>query len=315
MKKITTNAESVRVVGNLIPDFDEVTSANYFIYRNVTHTQNGTVRHLGDDRLVRKVIASKISTTLYLEAGVPDETGECSFYAELRANDDSWLPEHLVVRLTYEDDTSIGLITLEPTGGEENHYSAGGDFFTIQGSGYITIKAKFEGYGHYSASETSTTIHIEPPMNHVGNNTANPWTTSMLYKGGVDVGRVWINYTNVPTILKGIPLTGDFKLILHCGIDVANATQTFGLSSAPESLIPVLTIHNTDVQGTSVSNIFPVRNQVEDVEISRHGYFYTVKHGSDVVEKYINNTGAVYLFVNKSGNGSAVLNSMDYLTE
>ena len=315
MKKITTNAESVRVVGNLIPDFDEVTSANYFIYRNVTHTQNGTVRHLGDDRLVRKVIASKISTTLYLEAGVPDETGECSFYAELRANDDSWLPEHLVVRLTYEDDTSIGLITLEPTGGEENHYSAGGDFFTIQGSGYITIKAKFEGYGHYSASETSTTIHIEPPMNHVGNNTANPWTTSMLYKGGVDVGRVWINYTNVPTILKGIPLTGDFKLILHCGIDVANATQTFGLSSAPESLIPVLTIHNTDVQGTSVSNIFPVRNQVEDVEISRHGYFYTVKHGSDVVEKYIENTGPVYLFGNRPSNGSLFWDSMDYLTE
>lgn len=160
MKKITTNAESVRVVGNLIPNFDEVTTDNYFFYRNVTHTQQGTVRHLGDDRLVRKVIASKISTTLYIEVGTPDENNEANIYVKLTANDGSWLPEHLVASIYYEDDTYIGLINLEPMGGEEDHYNEGLDRFVINRTGNVTIKAIFRGYGHYTSSEATVTVNI-----------------------------------------------------------------------------------------------------------------------------------------------------------
>lgn len=158
MKKITTNAESVRVVGNLIPDFDEVTSANYFIYRNVTHTQNGTVRHLGDDRLVRKVVASKVNTTLYMEATVGTNK-EVSFYVKLTA-DGSYPPENLVARLSYSDSTNIGLVTLEPTGGEGNWYSEGTETFTLQGSGIVTINAEFEGYQRFHSSSTSININL-----------------------------------------------------------------------------------------------------------------------------------------------------------
>lgn len=312
MKKITTNAGRVRVIGNLIPDFGEVTSKEYYISRNVTHTQTETLKHLGDDRLIRKMVGSRITTTLTLEA-TKIEGKTYLFYVRVTPVNSDLALTGGTVDLRYGDDTYILTFNLQPVSG--SNYAEAEDTITLEGEGDITIKAEFSSYMLFHSSETSTIIHLDQPMSHVGDGTANPWTTDLLYRGSIDRTYVNTNYTNTPCVIKGIPLTGDFKAILHMHIDTANATPTFGLSSTPEAMNPVLTIHNTDVEGTAISSIFPTRLQVETIEISRQGYLYTVKHGSDVVEKYIVNTNTVYVFINKSGNGSALLNSMDYLTE
>lgn len=157
MKKITTNAGRVRVIGNLIPDFGEVTSREYYISRNVTHTQTGSLKHLGDDRLIRKMVGSRITTTLTLEATKLDGSTFLFYVRVTPVNSDLPLTGG-TVDLHYSDDTYIQTFNLQPVSG--SNYAEAEATITLEGQGETIINAEFSGYMLFHSSEATVTVNI-----------------------------------------------------------------------------------------------------------------------------------------------------------
>ena len=158
MKKLTVRTDGVRVIGNLIPDFGEITSRNYYISHNVTHTQTGTFKHLDDDRLVRRMVGSRITTTTTLQANKIEGTTYL-FYVRVDPVNSELPITGGTVDLSYGTGGYITTLNLTPAGAG-NNYAEAEVTLTLEGQGETVIKGEYSGYMLFHSSEASVTVDL-----------------------------------------------------------------------------------------------------------------------------------------------------------
>ena len=176
------------------------------------------------------------------------------------------------------------------------------------------------GYYYDNPITASETITISSKTEHsIGKNTENPWTTDMLYRGGIGTSgdskdALTINYTNTPCIIVGVPFTGDFDVTLHMWMDCIQSPGNFGFTTSTNSVNTELKVNQNNINNTiSIPNVFTTAYQIETIKIKREGTEYTYEQNNNTYTTTVSSTNTVYFYMQKSGGCTLVLDDMTYI--
>ena len=186
---------------------------------------------------------------------------------------------------------------------------------TLQAGSY-TLTIKYNGDSTYSATITTHSITItDTPvtLNLYGKGQTTGWSTTQWTTIEINAaGEAHCNYTKRNAILKQLPLTGDFTLILHIQAS-HNQSWNWGLiPSQSDYSNPAMKVSKGDTlnNNTSIATMFDHGSEVWDttveVTITRSGTTYTLEYNGNSYT-FTGSTDTLYLWMNKTGGGNLFL--------
>ena len=184
-------------------------------------------------------------------------------------------------------------------------------------SGNYTLTIQYDGDTTHQATSTTHTINITDPtpttLNLYGKGQTIPWSTTQWTTIEINAAaEAHCNYTKRNAILKNLPLTGDFTLILHIQAS-HNQSWNWGLiPSQSDYSNPAMKVSKGDTLNgsTSIATMFDHGNGVWDttveVTVTRSGTSYTLEYEGNSYS-FTGSTDTLYLWMDKTGSGNLFL--------
>lgn len=186
---------------------------------------------------------------------------------------------------------------------------------TLQ-AGRYTLTIEYNGGSTYSATSTAHSITItDTPvtLNLYGKGQTTGWSTTQWTTIEINAAEeAHCNYTKRNAILKQLPLSGDFTLILHIQAS-HNQSWNWGLiPSQSDYSNPAMKISKGDTlnNNTSIATMFDHGSGVWDttvpVTVTRSGTTYTLEYNGNSYT-FTGSTDTLYLWMDKTGSGNLFL--------
>jgi len=182
-------------------------------------------------------------------------------------------------------------------------------------SGSYTLTIEYDGDRTYSATSTthSITITDQTGLNLYGKGQTTGWSTARWTTIEINAaGEAHCNYTKRNAILKNLPLSGDFTLILHIQAS-HNTSWNWGLiPSQRDYSNPAMKVSKGDTlnTNTSIATMFDHESGVWDttvpVTVTRSGTTYTLEYNGNSYS-FTGSTDTLYLWMDKTGSGNLFL--------
>lgn len=176
------------------------------------------------------------------------------------------------------------------------------------------VQLEYDGNSTYNSQTTQSTLNIKDGSIHkIGLNTDTPWAPPIIPQKYVALEKAWVNYRNTPLILSSLPFSGDFRVTIELGVDYMGAYGNFGFTTSNNSLNPEIRVYNTTINNnTNINTVFTEKNKVETVTFTRIGNTYTYTQNGTSYTATVSNPTTVYFYVQKNGNGSIFLDTIEY---
>ena len=185
---------------------------------------------------------------------------------------------------------------------------------TLQAGNY-TLTIQYDGDTTHSPSTATHNITITDPtaLNLYGKGQSTGWSTTQWTTIEINAAEeAHCNYTKRNAILKNLPLTGDFTLILHIQAS-HNQSWNWGLiPSQSDYSNPAMKISKGDTLNgsTSIATMFDHGSGVWDttvpVTVTRSGTTYTLEYNGNSYS-FTGSTDTLYLWMDKTGSGNLFL--------
>jgi len=190
------------------------------------------------------------------------------------------------------------------------------DLSSLQ-SGSYTLTIQYMGDSTYRSTSTTHNITITDPtpttLNLYGKGQTTGWSTTQWTTIEINAeAEAHCNYTKRNAILKNLPLTGDFTLILHIQAS-HNTSWNWGLiPSQSDYSNPAMKVSKGDTLNTttSIATMFDHGSGVWDttvpVTVTRSGTTYTLEYNGNSYS-FTGSTDTLYLWMDKTGSGNLFL--------
>lgn len=182
-------------------------------------------------------------------------------------------------------------------------------------AGSYTLTVEYAGDSTYRSTSTTHTITITntPVLNLYGKGQTIPWSTTQWTTIEINAAaEAHCNYSKRNAILKKLPLTGDFTLVLNIQAS-HNQSWNWGLiPSQSDYSNPAMKVSKGDTLNgsTSIATMFNHGNGVWDttveVTVTRTGTNYTLEYNGNSYS-FTGSTSTLYLWMDKTGNGNLFL--------
>ena len=206
--------------------------------------------------------------------------------------------------------------TLLTSGTTDSNGECTFDLSSLQAGSY-TLTIQYMGDSTYSASSTTHSITITDPtpvtLNLYGKGQSTGWSTTQWTTIEINAAaEAHCNYTKRNAILKQLPLSGDFTLVLHIQAS-HNTTWNWGLiPSQSDYSNPAMKVSKGDTLNgsTSIATMFDHGGGVWDttvpVTVTRSGTTYTLEYEGNSYS-FTGSTDTLYLWMDKTGSGNLFL--------
>ena len=190
------------------------------------------------------------------------------------------------------------------------------DLSTLQAGSY-TLTIQYDGDTTHQATSTTHTINITDPtpvtLNLYGKGQSTGWSTTQWTTIEINAAaEAHCNYTKRNAILKQLPLSGDFTLVLHIQAS-HNTSWNWGLiPSQSDYSNPAMKVSKGDTLNgsTSIATMFDHGSGVWDttvpVTVTRSGTNYTLEYNGNSYS-FTGSTDTLYLWMDKTGSGNLFL--------
>ena len=287
----------------LSKDYSNITDILYIGGYNSTSNSETKGMHfeeisVGDDtRVITELSCTTLNST----------TGSASVKATLTANGSG------VSGATIECSNGTTLITSNTT---DSNGECTLDLSTLQAGNY-TLTIEYDGDTTHQATSTTHTINITDPtpttLNLYGKGQTTGWSNTQWTTIEINAAEeAHCNYTKRNAILKNLPLSGDFTLLLHIQAS-HNTTWNWGLiPSQSDYSNPAMKVSKGDTLNgsTSIATMFDHGSGVWDttvpVTVTRSGTTYTLEYGGNSYT-FTGSTDTLYLWMDKTGSGNLFL--------
>lgn len=182
-------------------------------------------------------------------------------------------------------------------------------------SGNYTLTIEYDGDTTHRPSTATHNITIRDPtaLNLYGKGQTTGWSTTQWTTIEINAAaEAHCNYTKRNAILKQLPLTGDFTLILHIQAS-HNQSWNWGLiPSQSDYSNPAMKVSKGDTlnNNTSIATMFDHGSGVWDttvpVTVTRSGTTYTLEYNGNSYT-FTGSTDTLYLWMDKTGSGNLFL--------
>ena len=188
------------------------------------------------------------------------------------------------------------------------------DLSTLTSGNYTwTIEYDGDTTHHPSTATHNITITNPTALNLYGKGQSTGWSTTQWTTIEINAAaEAHCNYTKRNAILKKLPLTGDFTLVLHIQAS-HNQSWNWGLiPSQSDYSNPAMKVSKGDTlnTNTSIATMFDHGNGVWDttveVTITRSGTSYTLEYNGNSYS-FTGSTDTLYLWMDKTGSGNLFL--------
>ena len=190
------------------------------------------------------------------------------------------------------------------------------DLSSLQAGSY-TLTIQYMGDSTYRSTSTTHNITITDPtpttLNLYGKGQTTGWSTTQWTTIEINAAaEAHCNYTKRNAILKNLPLSGDFTLVLHIQAS-HNTSWNWGLiPSQSDYSTPAMKVSKGDTlnTNTSIATMFDHGSGVWDttvpVTVTRSGTTYTLEYNGNSYS-FTGSTDTLYLWMDKTGSGNLFL--------
>ena len=264
---------------------------------------NGSIQGLHIEEIM--VEDTRVSTTI-TSTTLNSTTGSASVKATLTSNGTG------LSGATIKCSNGTTLITSNTT---DSNGECTLDLSTLQAGSY-TLTIEYDGDTTHQATSTTHTINItDTPvtLNLYGKGQTTGWSTTQWTTIEINSAEeAHCNYTKRNAILKNLPLSGDFTLVLHIQAS-HNQSWNWGLiPSQSDYSNPAMKVSKGDTLNTNtrIATMFDHGSGVWDttvpVTVTRSGTTYTLEYNGNSYS-FTGSTDTLYLWMDKTGSGNLFL--------
>lgn len=176
------------------------------------------------------------------------------------------------------------------------------------------VQVDYQANNTYTGNTAQSKLTIKDGSIHeVGIGTDTPWTSELVYKGGInDTYGVNVDYAHTPAIIK-IPFTGDFTLTLETRMNCLQSFGNFGFTQSSTQINAEIRVYQNSINNNiTIPNVYTQAEKIETVTFTRVGNTYTYTQNGNTYTTTVNNPGTVYLYGQKNGNCSLMFHKITY---
>ena len=282
-------------------DFSNTTDMIYIA--GVNNRADGAIRGLHFEEI--RAGYTRVSTTI-TSTTLNSTTGSASVKATLTSNGTG------ISGATIQCKNGTTTLT---SGTTDSNGECTFDLSSLQAGSY-TLTIEYTGDTTHSPSTATHSITItDTPvtLNLYGKGQTTGWSSTQWTTIEINAAEeAHCNYTKRNAILKQLPLTGDFTLVLHIQAS-HNTTWNWGLiPSQSDYSNPAMKVSKGDTlnNNTSIATMFDHGSGVWDttveVTITRSGTTYTLEYNGNSYT-FTGSTDTLYLWMDKTGSGNLFL--------